>query len=756
MPPTNWEKTKTYSKKGFDAAWGALDKLGNPVNKLSNKIGSESFWPTTLDKESEKAARILRSFCKDGFYAQVDADAEKQKKPGESQPQGKQRVLKKIPAEVIREAKGLAIFTVMRTGFWISGAGGSGILIARVPETGEWSPPSGIMLHTAGLGFLIGVDIYDCVVVINDYKALDAFKKVRCTLGGEVSAVAGPVGVGGMVDSEVHKRRAPIWTYLKSRGFYAGVQVDGTIVIERTDENERFYGARYGVEEILGGKIKNPPRDVAVLINTIKAAQGDTDYDESLLAPPGAPGDFELEADTFAIPDPDDPDPYGVKALEQEGIVIREAGTKSIPSMEAFEFRPSEKSPIYKRWSGVDSRRGSWRTSVVSTNSVDRGTQTDDLPPYPGSASISYRSRSSSHNFAMSPIPLDDEEEEDGEKPQAADAKADATGPTSPSGSSFSRARMVIIPKRAPPPLPPRNPERFAAMMEQAQRENEAASLAERTLAEEEEEEEEEEQLERVASSEHHDVLKFSSHDEIAEELNNERREWSEDHKTVEALISREVPKIPGAPEDAPITTRLNATHGATEADHDADPEKETDDDFHSIAGSLDVAQDEAQHRPEPEKDSHNEEMQKAATEGSPDESYKTPDAVPATDDKKETDEEHTIVVPHSSDAEHPSGEQEVNKETEEKASDEAFPPLTLPEDSKANDDHKDEESKVSVDEVKEPVDTVAAESDSVHPAPANADQEAKADDKKEESSNPTVTVDEKETDGAAFKDIAL
>lgn len=48
---------------GFDKLYGLVDKLGAPVNKLSNKLGSEAFWPTTLDKESDKAARILRSFC---------------------------------------------------------------------------------------------------------------------------------------------------------------------------------------------------------------------------------------------------------------------------------------------------------------------------------------------------------------------------------------------------------------------------------------------------------------------------------------------------------------------------------------------------------------------------------------------------------------------------------------------------------------------------------------------------------------------
>lgn len=61
--PTLWERVKGGSKTGFDKTWQAMDKLGAPVNRLSNKLGSEAFWPTTLDKESDKAARILKTFC---------------------------------------------------------------------------------------------------------------------------------------------------------------------------------------------------------------------------------------------------------------------------------------------------------------------------------------------------------------------------------------------------------------------------------------------------------------------------------------------------------------------------------------------------------------------------------------------------------------------------------------------------------------------------------------------------------------------
>lgn len=58
-----WGKAKVGGKTGFNKLYAVVDKLGPPVNKLSNKLGSEAFWPTTLDIESDKAARILLSFC---------------------------------------------------------------------------------------------------------------------------------------------------------------------------------------------------------------------------------------------------------------------------------------------------------------------------------------------------------------------------------------------------------------------------------------------------------------------------------------------------------------------------------------------------------------------------------------------------------------------------------------------------------------------------------------------------------------------
>ncbi|KAK4696854.1 SH3 domain-containing YSC84-like protein 1, partial [Lecanoromycetidae sp. Uapishka_2] len=451
----SWSTTKETSKQGFDKVYNIVDKLGAPVNKLSNKLGSEAFWPTTLDKESDKAARILRSFCKDGFYVEQEAHEASGGKPS-----GKQKVIKKIPTEVIQKAKGLAIFTTMRTGLWISGAGGSGILVAR-KEDGSWSPPSGILLHTAGLGFLVGVDIYDCVVVINTEKALQAFTKIRATLGGEISAVAGPVGIGGILETELHKRQAPVFNYLKSRGFYAGVQIDGTVIIERQDENERFYGEKLSVENILAGKVRYVPYETRTLMATIKAAQGDI-VDETML--PNAeptPGDFEVSEDQgsgFGLPPADDdPDPYGVRALQQEGMEIKEiteTGQITRPSIEAFEYKPSPSSPIFATFNR-NSRRLSKRDSGgLSIASTDRGTQTEHMPDSPSLAESSTEERSHSPVKKTSQNLAEEVEDDESVHEQLDHADPAQEMPV------IQKAKLVSIPKRIPPALPPRSPYR--------------------------------------------------------------------------------------------------------------------------------------------------------------------------------------------------------------------------------------------------------------------------------------------------------
>ena len=182
----------------------------------------------------------------------------------------------------------------MRTGFHWSGAGGSGVIVSRLPN-GQWSPPSGILIHTLGWGLIAGADIYDCVCVINNETGMEGFTKVRCTLGAEVSAAVGPLGGGSQLESELTKP-APVWTYTKGKGLYVGVQVDGTVIVERSSENERFYGVE-GVKnkQILAGEVQPPAGSMVQLWETLQAAEGGQ-HDASKLPQPGlSPGDHDIE-----------------------------------------------------------------------------------------------------------------------------------------------------------------------------------------------------------------------------------------------------------------------------------------------------------------------------------------------------------------------------------------------------------------------------------------------------------------------------
>ena len=309
-----------------------------------------------------------------------------------------QDLMKKIPARIIQDAVGLAIFSCMRSGLWMSGSGGSGILIAWKAD-GTWSPPSGILLHTAALGFVVGVDIYDCVLVINSVATLEMFTRPRVTLGSDVSLTVGPLIPTGQHYSDDRWRELShsVLTYLKARGRHQSVQLDGSLVTERGNENERFYNSSVDVLDILAGNVRKSIPEITPLFEVIKAAEGRTDFDAvimDLLSQQPAPGDAVIETPNmspvspkpaFGVPSSDDPDPFGVIALEMAGLEIREAGTKMRPTSNQFEYNPSPSSPLFSRFNraSVDtyltrSNRGSYMSNrTQATTMTDAGTQTD-------------------------------------------------------------------------------------------------------------------------------------------------------------------------------------------------------------------------------------------------------------------------------------------------------------------------------------------------------------------------------------------
>lgn len=161
----------------------------------------------------------------------------------------------------------------------LSGATGSGIIIARLSD-GSWGPPSGIKVHGLSAGIGAGVAVYDCICVINTPEGLAQFTEKRVGLGSQVSVAAGPFGAGGAGSRPDGKATPPVYTYTKTRGLYAGIQVDGTVVSQRESANADFYGEKVKTEQILKGEVKPQqsaklyPAAADVLYQALKAASG--------------------------------------------------------------------------------------------------------------------------------------------------------------------------------------------------------------------------------------------------------------------------------------------------------------------------------------------------------------------------------------------------------------------------------------------------------------------------------------------------
>ncbi|KAJ3318042.1 hypothetical protein HDV06_000854 [Boothiomyces sp. JEL0866] len=191
--------------------------------------------PESLAITCEKAASILDHFVKG--TNQLDAAL--------------------IPSNIIERARGIAIITIVKAGVLWSGRAGTGLVVARL-EDGSWSAPCAIAAGGVGVGAQIGCQITDVIFVLNNSAAVQAFAHGNCTLGGNISVAAGPTGRSSEAGGSV-LNPAPIYSYSKSKGFFAGISFEGTIITPREKANKELYGRKVGGMEILSGKIPPPP-----------------------------------------------------------------------------------------------------------------------------------------------------------------------------------------------------------------------------------------------------------------------------------------------------------------------------------------------------------------------------------------------------------------------------------------------------------------------------------------------------------------
>ncbi len=176
---------------------------------------------------------------------------------------------KSIPEDLLREAHAIAIIpSVIKVGYVVGGKFGRGVVVVR-NKTG-WSYPSFITIAGASLGFQVGAQSSDVILVFRTKKSVDGLRRAKFTLGADATVAAGPVGRHSEAATDV-TMKAEIYSYSRSRGLFAGVSLAGAAIVTDQKSNSRFYDEEdIGVYEIFDGTVKNVPSIAKKLVRTLE------------------------------------------------------------------------------------------------------------------------------------------------------------------------------------------------------------------------------------------------------------------------------------------------------------------------------------------------------------------------------------------------------------------------------------------------------------------------------------------------------
>src|SRR5271165_4711008 len=160
---------------------------------------------------------------------------------------------KAIPNQIMSQATCVGVIPSVKKGAFLVGAEyGQGVVTCR---TGHgWSAPAFIRIAGGSFGFQIGGQATDLVLVaVNDHGFQDLLKN-KFKIGGDASASAGPVGRNSQASTD-WKMGAELLTYSRSKGLFAGIDLNGDTVSQNIDDTTTYYGAAHSFHTVLKGDI---------------------------------------------------------------------------------------------------------------------------------------------------------------------------------------------------------------------------------------------------------------------------------------------------------------------------------------------------------------------------------------------------------------------------------------------------------------------------------------------------------------------
>jgi SH3 domain-containing YSC84-like protein 1 len=181
------------------------------------------------------------------------------------------RAPENIPQDLLDKADCVVVFpSVLKAAFVVGGSYGRGAMTCRKGQNfnGPWGAPSMMALEGGSVGFQIGGQATDFVLLVMNDKGANGILSSKVKLGGDASVAAGPVGRDASAETDA-SMRAEILSYSHARGLFAGVSLEGSTIRPDSDANERIYGEKISAKDIVIAHDTHVPLSAAGLISTL-------------------------------------------------------------------------------------------------------------------------------------------------------------------------------------------------------------------------------------------------------------------------------------------------------------------------------------------------------------------------------------------------------------------------------------------------------------------------------------------------------
>ena len=166
-----------------------------------------------------------------------------------------------IPQDLLDKARCVVVLpSVLKAAFVVGGSYGRGVMVCRTGHdfSGPWGAPAMYALEGGSVGFQIGGEATDFVILVMNDRGMNSLLHSKVKLGGDASVAAGPKGRSASAESDAYMR-AEMLSYSRARGVFAGVSLEGSTLRPDNDANKRLYGKGVTAAEIvMESKVEAP------------------------------------------------------------------------------------------------------------------------------------------------------------------------------------------------------------------------------------------------------------------------------------------------------------------------------------------------------------------------------------------------------------------------------------------------------------------------------------------------------------------